>query len=78
MKKEIVLVVGLGEVGRSIYGILKDSEKFFVYGFDVDRTKMREINQENIPKTIKIMHICLAFFIIDLFIYHSQPFIMFI
>ena len=62
VKKEIVLVVGLGEVGRSIYGILKDSEKFFVYGFDVDRTKMREINQENIPKTIKIMHICFPCF----------------
>lgn len=62
VNKETVLVVGLGEIGRSIYEILKETEKFFVYGFDVNHTKMRDIKQENIPETIKVMHICFPCF----------------
>jgi UDP-N-acetyl-D-mannosaminuronate dehydrogenase len=45
MAKEKVLVVGLGEVGRPLFELLKESGKFEVYGFDLDAEKMRSIGQ---------------------------------
>ena len=58
-KKEKVLVVGLGEVGRALYELLKESGKFAVYGFDLDEEKMRNITDSvELPKVIDIMHTC--------------------
>ncbi|MGB9959438.1 MAG: GDP-mannose dehydrogenase [Candidatus Bathyarchaeales archaeon] len=58
-KKEKVLVVGLGEVGRALYELLKESGKFDVYGFDVDKEKMRNIaGNVELPNGIDVMHIC--------------------
>jgi len=37
------LGVGLGEVGRSLFDLLKESGRFEVYGFDIDEEKMREV-----------------------------------
>ena len=45
MSREKVLVVGLGEVGRTLFELLKESGRFEVYGFDFDANKMREIGQ---------------------------------
>ena len=60
MIKEKVLVVGLGEVGRTLYELLKECGKFLVYGFDVDEARMSSITQESIPEKIDVMHICLG------------------
>lgn len=59
MPRERVLVVGLGEVGRALYELLKESGKFAVYGFDVDKGKMRNITDNvKLPNVIDKMHIC--------------------
>jgi UDP-N-acetyl-D-mannosaminuronate dehydrogenase len=59
LQKEKTLVVGLGEVGRAIFDLLKESRKFEVYGLDLDKTKMKDIEQTAIPNKIAVMHICL-------------------
>ncbi|MDH7564225.1 MAG: GDP-mannose dehydrogenase [Candidatus Bathyarchaeota archaeon] len=60
MTKEAVLIVGLGEVGRPLYEILKASGKFTVYGFDLSTEKMQALGQTRLPnKPADIMHICI-------------------
>jgi len=54
----IVLVVGLGEIGRSLFELLKESRKFEVYGWDVDKEKMQDIQQGDLPKEVDVLHIC--------------------
>jgi UDP-N-acetyl-D-mannosaminuronate dehydrogenase len=60
--KETVLVVGLGEIGNTVFTLLKEnSEKFSVFGVDLDLAKMAALNQSpaNLPKVVDTMHICL-------------------
>lgn len=61
MVKERVLVVGLGEVGRPLFELLKESGKFEVYGYDLNMDKMREIGQskDSLPETVDVMHVCI-------------------
>jgi UDP-N-acetyl-D-mannosaminuronate dehydrogenase len=61
LTKEIVLVVGLGEIGRALFELLKEKDSFTVYGLDLDKTKMRATRQDpsKLPKKIDAMHICL-------------------
>jgi len=61
--KEKVLVQGLGEVGRTLFELLKESERFDVYGFDIKEEKMREVGQtrSSLPSKVDIMHICIPF-----------------
>jgi UDP-N-acetyl-D-mannosaminuronate dehydrogenase len=61
MAKEIVLVVGLGEIGRTLFELLKEKDRFKIYGLDLDETKMRATNQDpnKLPKEVDTMHICL-------------------
>jgi UDP-N-acetyl-D-mannosaminuronate dehydrogenase len=61
LTKEIVLVVGLGEIGRALFELLKEKDSFTVYGLDLDKTKMRATRQDpsKLPKKIDTMHICL-------------------
>ena len=59
MVKEKVLVVGLGEVGRPLFELLKESGRFAVYGFDVDEAKMREVGQAGLPSEVDVMHVCI-------------------
>ncbi len=59
MSKEKVLVIGLGEVGRPLFELLKESGKFEVYGFDLDPNKMRELGQTVLPDRVDIIHICI-------------------
>jgi UDP-N-acetyl-D-mannosaminuronate dehydrogenase len=56
--KPVVLVVGLGEVGRSLFELLKQSKKFHVYCLDVDKEKMRNIQESDLPKEVDVLHIC--------------------
>jgi len=59
MPREKVLVVGLGEVGRALFELLKESGKFYVYGFDIDEGKMRSIvGDVKLPKVFDVMHVC--------------------
>ena len=58
MKKQKVLVVGLGEVGRAIFDLLKESGRFEVYGLDLDKAKMQEIGQTSLPNEVDVIHIC--------------------
>ena len=37
MAKERVLVVGLGEIGRTLFELLKENAAFTVYGLDLDK-----------------------------------------
>ncbi len=57
---ETVLVVGLGEIGLTLFELLKENACFTVYGLDLDENKMRKIRQEKskIPE-LDTMHICL-------------------
>jgi UDP-N-acetyl-D-mannosaminuronate dehydrogenase len=59
---EKVLVVGLGEVGRALFELLKDCGKFEVYGFDVDEEKMHAVRQTKLPSEVDVMHICIPCF----------------
>lgn len=61
MAREKVLVVGLGEVGRALFDLLKESGQFIVYGFDTDNAKMREAGQgqDELPSEVNVMHACL-------------------
>jgi UDP-N-acetyl-D-mannosaminuronate dehydrogenase len=61
MVKEKVLVVGLGEVGRPLFELLRESGKFEVYGFDLDVEKMRSVGQSEdvLPPAVDVMHVCI-------------------
>ena len=61
MTKETVLVVGLGEIGRTLFELLKETDHFTVYGLDIDEAKMRATHQEQskLPQKIETMHVCL-------------------
>lgn len=60
LTEERALVVGLGEVGRPLFELLRDSGHFTVYGSDIDEAKMRELEQDrsNLPNEVDVMHIC--------------------
>jgi UDP-N-acetyl-D-mannosaminuronate dehydrogenase len=57
--KKRVLVVGLGDVGRSLFELVKESGRFVVYGFDVDENKMRDVGQKSLPREVDVMHVCI-------------------
>lgn len=61
MVKESVLVVGLGEIGHTLFAVIKTSKKFEVYGVDLDKAKMAALGQSesNLPKTIDTLQVCL-------------------
>jgi UDP-N-acetyl-D-mannosaminuronate dehydrogenase len=59
MVKEKVLVIGLGEAGRPLFELLKESGRFEVYGFDIDANKTRELGQTALPENVNVMHICI-------------------
>ena len=61
MTKEIVLVVGLGEIGCTLFELLKETDAFTVYGLDINETKMGATcqNQSKMPQIVDAIHICL-------------------
>jgi len=60
LSRQEVLVVGLGEVGQPLFELLKETEKFALYGYDVNTVKMRVVtkNQGEIPRKTDILHVC--------------------
>ena len=59
MVKEKVLIVGLGEVGRTLFELFEESGKFDLYGLDVNKAIMQEVaGDRKVPKTVYVMHIC--------------------
>lgn len=53
------MIVGLGKVGRALFELFKESGKFDVYGFDVDREKMQKIvGETELPAKVDVTHIC--------------------
>jgi UDP-N-acetyl-D-mannosaminuronate dehydrogenase len=62
--------VGLGEIGRTLFELLKEKDSFAVYGFDLDETKMRAANQvrSKLPGEVDTMHVCLPCKIQDYFV----------
>ena len=62
MTKETVLLIGLGEIGHTLFTLLSQKkENFEVYGIDLDKAKMQELNQNTnkIPSKIDTLQICL-------------------
>lgn len=66
--KETVLVVGLGDVGCSLFELIKESGRFVVYGFDADESRMRSAGQKGLPRKVDVMHICIPCFNRDAFV----------
>jgi len=59
MTKETVLIVGLGEVGQTLFALMTESGRFETYGFDVDEKKTQNlVGKVNLPKNLDVMHIC--------------------
>jgi UDP-N-acetyl-D-mannosaminuronate dehydrogenase len=53
-----ILVIGLGEVGRPVFELLKMQKAWKVFGYDKDQNKTIH-NLDEIPKTIYALHICI-------------------
>ncbi len=62
MAQEKVLIIGLGEIGHTLFALLNDAqESFTVYGLDLDQAKMNALEQrkEKITNKIDTLHVCL-------------------
>lgn len=62
MGKETVLLVGLGEIGHTLFSLFNErKENFSVYGIDVDEAKMQELGQDKskIPSKIDTLEVCM-------------------
>jgi UDP-N-acetyl-D-mannosaminuronate dehydrogenase len=61
LPKETVLVIGLGEVGRPLFELLKESGSFIVHGYDLDEAKMSQVGQhkKDLPEKADVMHVCI-------------------
>jgi UDP-N-acetyl-D-mannosaminuronate dehydrogenase len=71
LTKETVLVVGLGEIGHTLFALYADRKVVFnVYGLDLDEAKMRELGQSKtaIPATIDVLQVCLPCSNSDIFV----------
>ncbi len=62
MAKETVLIVGLGEIGHTLFALYNEAnEKFSVYGLDLDPNKMNMLNQSKskVPNQVDTLQVCL-------------------
>jgi UDP-N-acetyl-D-mannosaminuronate dehydrogenase len=62
LAKETVLIIGLGEIGHTLFTLYNEvKEKFSVYGLDLDMEKMKALDQskENIPAKVDTLQVCL-------------------
>ncbi len=71
---EKVLVLGLGEVGRPIFEIIRESGKFEVYGYDVVPEKTIH-KLEEIPQSVDYIHVCFPCFSKETFIKEVEKYI---
>jgi UDP-N-acetyl-D-mannosaminuronate dehydrogenase len=62
LAKEVVLIVGLGEIGHTLFSLYSEvTEKFSVFGLDLDRKKMNALFQsrDKIPAKVDTLQVCL-------------------
>jgi UDP-N-acetyl-D-mannosaminuronate dehydrogenase len=62
LAQEKVLIIGLGEIGHTLFSLLSNAkESFTVYGLDLDQPKMNALGQrkEKITNKIDTLHVCL-------------------
>jgi UDP-N-acetyl-D-mannosaminuronate dehydrogenase len=62
LAKETVLIVGLGEIGHTLFALYNEVKKsFLVYGLDLDQKKMSSLSQSKnkIPTKVDILQVCL-------------------
>ncbi len=62
MAKETVLLIGLGEIGHTLFSLYSEKRDVFsVYGVDLDEAKMRELGQSKatVPSQIDVLQVCL-------------------
>jgi UDP-N-acetyl-D-mannosaminuronate dehydrogenase len=62
MTHEIVLIIGLGEIGHTLFSLYTEKNAAFtVYGLDLDQAKMQTLNQDKnkIPQKIDVLQIAL-------------------
>jgi UDP-N-acetyl-D-mannosaminuronate dehydrogenase len=62
LAKETVLIIGLGEIGNTLFTLLNERKGLFaVYGLDLDEAKMDSLSQNKaaVPIQIDTMHVCL-------------------
>ena len=62
LAKETVLIIGLGEIGHTLFTLLNEKKDCFdVYGLDLDEAKMQELGQSKskVPAKIDILQVCL-------------------
>jgi UDP-N-acetyl-D-mannosaminuronate dehydrogenase len=58
---QTVLVVGLGEIGSTVYTVLKKSQKFKLYGVDIDEKKMEKCGttEPSNESKIDVLQVCI-------------------
>lgn len=62
MAKETVLLIGLGEIGHTLFSLYSAKKDVFsVFGIDIDETKMKELGQDKskIPAKIDTLQVCM-------------------
>ncbi len=62
MAKETVLIIGLGEIGHTLFALYTEKKAHFeVYGLDLDEAKMQSLGQSKskIPAKVDTMQVCL-------------------
>lgn len=62
MAKETVLIIGLGEIGHTLFALYEEKKaEFAVYGLDLDEAKMRSLGQtkSKVPDKVDAMQVCL-------------------
>ncbi|HSV50089.1 MAG TPA: hypothetical protein VLH35_07205 [Candidatus Acidoferrales bacterium] len=62
MAKETVLLIGLGEIGHTLFSLYGEKKEVFsVYGIDIDESKMRELGQDKskIPAKVDVLQVCM-------------------
>jgi UDP-N-acetyl-D-mannosaminuronate dehydrogenase len=63
LAKETVLLVGLGEIGHTLFSLYSEKKAAFdVYGVDIDEAKMRELGQDKkkLPAKVDVLQVCMS------------------
>jgi UDP-N-acetyl-D-mannosaminuronate dehydrogenase len=62
LTKETILLIGLGEIGHTLFSVYSEKkESFQVYGIDIDEAKMKALQQDKskIPVKLDVFQICM-------------------
>ncbi len=65
MTQETVLIIGLGEIGHTLFALYREAkeakDEFAVYGLDVDQEKMKALGQskDNVPAKVDTLQVAI-------------------